>query len=44
MQLLPRDGHSFARFQISDPASDFVIPSLLHRLIRALKTIEQGMG
>lgn len=44
MQLLPRDSHSFARFQVSDSASDFVIPSLLHRLIRDFKTVQQGMG
>ena len=44
MQLFPSDRHSFARLQIFDSASDFVIPGLLDRLIRTLKTVEQGIG
>ena len=44
MQLFPRDGHGFACFEIFDSASDFVIPSLLHTLIWAPKTVEQSVG
>src|SRR5271170_6294408 len=33
-QFFPRDGHGFARLQILDSASDFLIPCRLHRLVR----------
>jgi hypothetical protein len=44
MEFFPRDSYRFARFQIFDSAGDFFIPSLLHRLIRTLKTVQQGIG
>ena len=44
MEFFPRDGHRFVRFQIFDSASDFLVPSLLHRLVRTLKTFQQRVG
>lgn len=44
MKFFPRNGHGFARFQIFDSASDFLIPGCLHRLVRTLKAVEQGVG
>src|ERR1017187_1419305 len=44
MEFFPRDGHRFARFQIFDSAGDLFIPCLLHRLICALKAVQQGVG
>jgi hypothetical protein len=44
MKFFPRDGHGFARFQIFDSASDFLIPRCLHGFVRTLKTVEQGVG
>ena len=43
MKLFPWDSHRFARFQIFDSASDFFIPRRLHRLVRTLKTVEEGV-
>ncbi len=41
MQFFPSDGHSFTRFQVFDSASDFLVPSLLDRLISSsVKTVE----
>ena len=44
MQLLPRNGHGLARFQLFDSATDFLVPSLFDRLIRNLKTVKQSVG
>jgi len=44
MQFFPSDSHRFTRLQIFDSARDFLVPSLLDRFIRTLKTVEQGVG
>ena len=44
MQFFPRNSHGLARPQVFDSASDFLIPSLLDRFIRTLKTVEEGVG
>jgi len=44
MQLFPRDGHRFARFQVCHSARYFLGPSLFDRFIPGLKAVEQRIG
>src|ERR1017187_738145 len=43
VQLFPRDRHGLTRFQVFHSPRDFLVPRLLHRLIRRLQTIEQSV-
>ncbi len=44
MELFPRDRHRLAGLQIFHSASHFLVPSLLNRVIRLLKAIEQRVS
>jgi hypothetical protein len=44
MELFPRDRHRFPGLQVFHSSSYFLVPCLLNRLIRRLKTIEQRVS
>ncbi len=43
MELLPWNRHRFPGLQVFHSPSYFIVPCLLNRLIRCLKTIEQSI-